>query len=350
MATRSPVLRASDGYLSDLDRRANDAVARLLKRYGSVERNLLAAIDRLESQMAELESPTPAQLYRLTRYAELLRQVGVEMGDYGVVLSERTRSAIDDAIRLGAEAAMALGAASALDPAVRQAFTRFDPRTVEIAAGMTGPNSPLMLKLAGEYGAAWAAAFAETFVTNVALGRSPRDVVTALRQLTQVAARADIARIARTAQLVAYREANRQAWQQTGLVSGWIWHSALQPGRTCAACWAMHGTRHSVRETLDDHWNGLCSAWPILAPSKDYPAENIRIDTGEEIFGRMSRAEQDRIAESAGWGPQVRAWRGGAIRFEQLAGRYRDAVFGWMRVEASLKRLLGAERARAYYN
>jgi len=49
--------------------------------------------------------------------------------------------------------------------------------------------------------------------------------------------------------------ANRHA------VSGWIWHCKLSP-HSCAGCVVLHGTVHSLNETLHDHPNGECVPLP----------------------------------------------------------------------------------------
>jgi len=102
----------------------------------------------------------------------------------------------------------------------------------------------------------------DALTRGLALGLGPEVIRRLIQQMMgMVLTRA--LRIARTEMLRAYREAARRNYQaNSDVVKGWIWHSALNE-RTCAACWAMHGTVHRLEERLDDHVGGRCTAVPL---------------------------------------------------------------------------------------
>jgi len=132
------------------------------------------------------------------------------------------------------------------------------------------------------------------------------------------------------------------------VVEGWIWHADLGSLRTCGSCWAMHGSFHPVTEVLDDHYNGRCAAVPVTSGLPGSPPSNWGIPRGSDAFGRLSPSRQSAVAHAGGWGAFYRAWRSGAVTFEQLSRIHADDVFGAMRVQASLVSVLGDEAIRYY--
>jgi len=124
------------------------------------------------------------------------------------------------------------------------------------------------------------------------------------------------------------------------IVKGWIWHAKLDE-RTCMACVAMHGTEHTLDETLDDHPNGRCVMVPITATMADLgidaPDTGIQVDSGESWFAALSAEMQ-----KAMMGPGLYdAWRRGLFTFDQLATRLWSDEWGAMIVQTPLYQLVG---------
>lgn len=72
-------------------------------------------------------------------------------------------------------------------------------------------------------------------------------------------------RIARNESVGAYRAAGMANLRANSeYLEGWVWLASLSP-RTCAACLAMHGTRHSLDEDFASHVQCRCSPAPIVA-------------------------------------------------------------------------------------
>lgn len=348
MASPRPLIKASDGFLSQLDKQGDAAVKAMLARYEPVQRSLQDALDRLEKQISELESPTNAQLYKLDRYQSMLQQVNSEMSRMGQGMASRMPDIASQASEVALEAAKELVLLQSNAPAIVGAFNRMSLAGVQTAASYVAPGSPLMDMLNSQYGEGWSAVISSQFVTGVALGQSPRAIVAGLRNTVDIAMPADLNRIIRTAQLYSYRQTNHQAWKESGVVSGWVWVSALIPGRTCGSCWAMHGTKHDNSEILDDHHLGLCAPAPIVSSDADYQADPLNVPTGESIFRNYPDAKQVEVANAGGWGAQYRAYKDGAISFGDMTRNQTDSIYGNMRSVAPLKALLGADASKYY--
>jgi SPP1 gp7 family putative phage head morphogenesis protein len=174
----------------------------------------------------------------------------------------------------------------------------------------------------------------DAILEGVRLGRNPRVIADAVRKMFGRGL-ADALRFVRTAQLWAYREANRASMvANQDVLEGWVWSAAFDE-RTCMSCVVMHGTIHPVDEALNDHHNGRCVAIPLVIGFPN-PVEQ----TGLQWFEQQSEATQRALM-----GPgKYDAWRSGSIRLDQLTEERRDDVYGLMRVEPSLKSLLGVEQ------
>lgn len=103
-------------------------------------------------------------------------------------------------------------------------------------------------------------------IRGIAAGKNPRD--TAYRIVKRVEGhfngglnRAMV--ISRTETLDAHREAARLGrTQHADVLASWTWMCAMDV-RTCASCWAQHGSVHPVTTFgPDDHPQGRCTALP----------------------------------------------------------------------------------------
>lgn len=141
----------------------------------------------------------------------------------------------------------------------------------------------------------------------------------------------DALRMARTLQLYAHREATLANYRQNKIIKGWIWSSALIPGRTCISCVNMHGTIHGLDEILNDHHNGLCAMLPYLG------GRNPIKQNGETWFNNLPKAQQQKMMGVTKW----EAWQAGKFNLTDVTGTHVDPVYGEMRIERSLKDLLG---------
>jgi hypothetical protein len=105
----------------------------------------------------------------------------------------------------------------------------------------------------------------------------------------------------------------------------------------------MHGSRHRVTETLDDHVNGRCTAIPIVK------GHDPNIPTGEELFKDLPPAQQRSIL-----GPAAHeAWLDGRVSLapdgrNSVVGQRNDPRWGTMRYARSLQEIVGQRDAKDY--
>jgi SPP1 gp7 family putative phage head morphogenesis protein len=172
-------------------------------------------------------------------------------------------------------------------------------------------------------------------VSSIAEGKNPnvvaREIRTALggnltRSLT----------IARTETLRAYREASRAEYlANADVLRGWIWTADLS-NRTCAACWAQHGSVHPLGEIMATHPRCRCSMVPATRSWKELgfgsTPESVQIQEGPAIFRRLPESDQRAILGDA----KYRAYSGRQITLPDLVAKRESPVWGPSTSEAGL--------------
>ncbi|HVL82618.1 MAG TPA: hypothetical protein VM840_13600 [Actinomycetota bacterium] len=104
---------------------------------------------------------------------------------------------------------------------------------------------------------------------------------------------------------------------------------------TCGACLGLSGTSFASNVRMDTHPNCRCVAEPRVAGVR----ERWRRPTGEEIFARMSRAEQDALFAGRGGADKADLVRSGAVPLHRLVRRYEHPEWGSVLSEAPLAEL-----------
>lgn len=165
--------------------------------------------------------------------------------------------------------------------------------------------------------------------TGLALGRNPVVVARAVAAKSGMGL-ARALTISRTESLRAYRETTRRSYDASEAVTGWVWLSARQTS-TCAACWAMDGTKHPNSESMAAHPNCRCAMLPDTGSQPDF-------GNGPALFGKLSEAEQRTIL-----GPSKHdAFKSGQIKLEDLVVERRSADWGNSVQVASLEKAKAA--------
>ncbi|HEY1011355.1 MAG TPA: minor capsid protein, partial [Herpetosiphonaceae bacterium] len=143
--------------------------------------------------------------------------------------------------------------------------------------------------------------------------------------------------VARTEGLRAAREGQRQIFAASGVVTGWRWVSALTP-RTCAMCWAMHGTIHQVDEIFGTHPNCRCTMVPVIRP--ELLTQPQTFATGAERFARLAGKTQLAILGRK----KYNAYAAGDLALSDVVGYRDDPKWGPTRFERSYKSITGGSR------
>lgn len=208
------------------------------------------------------------------------------------------------------------------------------PDAVSILGSMLSPDSPLYKKLQ-EY-AGWhanhIADLLQDIITNKLGTQQGGGLIAGILAELQLAianALADAMRLVRTALLYAYREATRLNYQYNG-IEFWQWFATLDE-RVCMSCVVMHGTVHSVEESLNDHHNGRCAMLPVV--DGVLPIEE---NAGTDWFRRLPESQQKAMMGKG----KFEAWKAGKFDLPELSRTYTDDVYGEMRSEAPLKDLV----------
>lgn len=197
---------------------------------------------------------------------------------------------------------------------------------------------PEFARMVRGFGAASVAQVRRALLVEFMRGTSPRRLARLIRQFAQRMPRNRALTIARTLQLQTWRDATVLHYQANSQIVTHMIRIAALDGRTCLACIALHGTRLELGESLQDHYNGRCTA---IGVTRFTPR---RIETGEEWLRRQPRAFQERSMGGAAW----RAWQQGAVELSDFVEEVTDPLFGEMIREASLRGILGDAAVNFY--
>ena len=325
---------------------------RFVNAYGTIFKDLQGMIEGLTLELASIEDPKPWKVAQLARWKALRLQIVEQIDRYGAFVDTELRTAVEKQIALGLQHAEQLtlaGIPKPLADAIAVNWNRLPAEAVLRLMGFLAPGSPLHEALIKQLGEAVASGVERMLLEGIALGYNPRKVARLIvKELGQGLTWA--LRTARTAQLWAYREATRAAYvANSDIVEGWIWHAKLDDGRTCISCIVQHGTVHPNTETLNDHHNGRCGMVPVTKTWAELgfpgiPETRAQVAPGRDWFDTLSDAEQRRIMGKAKWA----AWKAGRIDWADLSAEHDDDVYGTMRVEASLRDLLGDDADEFY--
>jgi len=347
-------------FRRDLLRRERRAAGEIVRTYGEAWKRIRAELERLhteyEAMTARGEEPGPDWIYQYNRARAFRNQVLRELQTFAQYAENKVREEQIEAIRMAEEQAERLTRLALGTPphGLEINWNRIDRYAVETILGMTQVDTPLhrlLLSISNE----GAQAAEDALVQGMLLGQNPRQVAREMRKVLGTTLSRALT-IARTETLRAHRETTRASYQANNdIVKGWIWHAAINNPRTCAACWAMHGTVHRVDEILDDHPNSRCGMVPISKSwaeigkqygidLSDIPDTNPEIEPGISLFEKLSPEQQIKILGPA----KYAAWKDGKFTLSDLVGRRRSREWGTHRYEKSLVQLLGAEKAKGY--
>ena len=282
-----------------------EATRRLVESYRRVYNEIRAKAEALVLEaMASKEPLSQAAIRKLDRYVQLQKTIRSELARYNAV--------VDDVVGIAQVKGATQGAAAAnqmmLDmfPAELQAsiapiLQRMPKEAVSALVGALQEQSPLASVTLARWGERTSRIVSERLVSGLASGigsrKTAREIIKALDDPLGMPLSKALT-IARTETNRAFRAATHESYARNPhIVKGWIWAANVNGDPSpCLACWAMHGTKHSVDETLDDHPNGRCAMLPItptfreMGLNVDEPPQDI--PTGAQEFARLPEARQ----------------------------------------------------------
>jgi SPP1 gp7 family putative phage head morphogenesis protein len=245
----------------------------IISAYQAVEARLKENLDLLTREIAHGRASgievKPGWLFAQERYRALLAELQRDtlaflhqaLAAITAMQSQAVKRAPDDAERL---IFATLGPAPKQDIAhLRGAFGKLPAAALREMIGRASNGQPLG-DLLSEIVPDAVEAVRNSLAYGVATGQNPRliaDDVIVRSGMSRTRALA----IARTETLGSYRAVTKERFLGSRIVSEWEWLAALD-ARTCPACAAMNGTRHSITEPLASHPACRCVMSP-LTPS-----------------------------------------------------------------------------------
>jgi len=338
-------------HREELLQRERQSAVRMVEAYGAAWQRIRHQLGGFESQIAQARALgteiSPAWLLQRDRLQSLQRQVEAEIAHFARFAEGQIwngQQAAVDAAQAHAEELAGAGLGPP-PPGVTLAWDRLPTDALTDLVGFLGDGSPLRTLL-DELGPDASAAVRKALIAGVATGQNPTAIARTIRE----ALGGNLVRaltISRTEVLRSYREASRRSYHANrDIVTGWLWQAGLS-SRTCASCWAMHGSFHRLDERLDDHPRGRCTMLPVTKTWAELgfpgvPETRIEVQRGPDLFAKLPAAEQREILGPA----RYAAYRQGLITLDDLVHRSHDPRWGTMRREASLREVLGNEEAR----
>lgn len=331
MSTQPEVIRVLDAFRARLLAQEAAQFQVMAERWLMVEGALESRIFELAMLASEQGNLTPGQLARWDRYVELLRQVRAEVARYvDVVAPEiegRQLAILGESIGVSRQALESMGVN------VAAGFNTVKASAVRDMVGVLADGSPLS-RLLRESWLDGAAALSTVLIKNTALGINPRQTARDMRNA--VGGSLDrMLRIARTEQLRVSREATRESYQKSGIVTGYR-RLARKDRRTCAACLIEDGRLYGLDESFVEHVNGRCALVPVL-DSMDVKWQR----------GKRWLLEQPADVQREILGPgRYDGWKAGKFRLEDIPTVHKDEVWGDSLQIRTLRELMqGIDRA-----
>jgi SPP1 gp7 family putative phage head morphogenesis protein len=320
-------------------RRERKTAALLASDYREAAKAMRADLDSLLVKIAEAreagETVGESWLLRQRRFESLLIQVDEEIRKFSAIAEGRIIEAQGQAIEASLAQSYELMSAALGDiPGVNITFHRLPRLAVENLAGFLSDSSPLSSILSALSADAVSVVRA-SLINGVVSGQGVREIARGMREaLGGNLRRAQV--LARTEVLRAYRETSRQTYSANrDVLNGWRWHSALDR-RTCAICYAMHGTLHGFNETLNDHPQGRCVMLPETKSYRelglDIPDDRRPVESGESRFAKLTAEQQQAVL---GRGAYER-YRAGKLKLPDLVGERVDPKWGLVRYRKPL--------------
>lgn len=320
------VYDAADRFRAALMDDEQDALSELASAYNRVSRDLQKQIDELLSEMEQGDLTQEAMLARATALAEQVELALRGFADRGAVIIENGQRRMI-ATTQGHTEALTRSALGTPPPGVSVAFNQLPAEALEVLIGMASNGSPVEALLQ-QAGREFAVELREILISSLAQGIGPREAGRRMAGASG-ANRARMETIARTEMLRASREATRRTYEANpNVIEGYVRLSAADT-RTCAACWALHGTKSSTAERFAQHPNCRCTLVPAVKSYAEIlgdlsiPDTRKPIPSGEDVFSRLSTEEQAQVL-----GPGLFALYQGGAKLTDFVTRTFDPEWG----------------------
>lgn len=263
-------------------------LSQLSGAYKTIDRSLSLQLKSLLRDIADAQKKgiTVNQdwLRRSFRYQQLIRQVKAEVQGYSLGVNQFIRAKQSQAIDLGQSHAQQL--IEAADVGI--SFAQLPKGAIEEMVGVLANGSPLN-KVLDKLGGQAAKDVRDALVTGLGTGKGVAPIAREIRSAIDVP-RWKALQIARTETMRAYRQSTLATYaENSDVLNGWIWTSTLSM-RTCAACWALHGTFFPLsKQFFPAHVSCRCTSIPSVKGVK------TNVQSGSVAFAELPVEQQQTI-------------------------------------------------------
>lgn len=316
MASPSAIISFLEGQRQRLLDREEAELQRLALRWKEIEARLESEIqlqtERMAQRKAQGKAITDSAILQLDTTKRLLLQVRDELRQFAELVDREIQTQQEQMIR---DAAGDVG--QILELAGIMALPQLSTRAVERMVGLAGDGSPLRDHLDDAYPEA-SARMLELLIQNTALGINPNTTARRMMQEGLGSAFERMARVTRTEQLRAYREASLDQYRASGVVVAYR-RLARKSSRTCLACLLADGETYPIEQAFPTHVCCRCSFVPVVRG-----APMITWTEGREWFLGQPESVQREMLGPQRWA----AWQADRFDLSQLVARRDDAIWG----------------------
>lgn len=318
--------------------------------YAEVYRRLIARLDELGRDIAKARRQhvevRPGWLFAQERYRVLIGDMEEHIAQFAGTATAKVQLRRRAAAMNAAQAMLPLTIA-ALGPGPREAevivaarFTRLANEALDRLIERASDGRPLGALFA-EIAPGAVTEIRDALAYGVAAGRPVREIARQVRDAARIPLTRALS-ISRNEVVGSYRDASLASMRSSQVVRGWIWF-AQPDARTCAVCWAQHGSEHPDDEPMGSHPQCRCAMLPRTVSWAELgytgiPDRRPGITAGPTLFARLARADQLEVL-----GPgKFDAYKAGALGLEDLVRPTQSGRWGPGLREASLRELVPA--------
>lgn len=288
---------------SIVDAMTNSLTAAWVAAWDQVIADVAAAIGEL-LQLGGDRWPTRRQIFRAARVVSALDLIGTTLERLAELTLTQTADAAAQAARIGAEAQGDLVASQLPYGSTRALAARYGVQQSDTIDAIVRRTAERINAKHWPLADTATTRMKKELVRGVVVGDNPREAAARMIRNLEGEFNGGLTRalnISRTEILDAHRAAAETGQEaHADVLEGWVWHCALNSsrGRTCPACWAMHGKTFPLSEPGPiDHQQGRCSRTPKTRSWANLGFEGINeppdhIPDARALFDELPEAEQ----------------------------------------------------------
>lgn len=340
----SRIQQITNQYRQQLLAREATAVNTLEAAHAHTLATIQPQLNKLYKEIADKqangETVPLSWLYEQKRLQTIKQLIEKSINQYGALAQMQAGQLQHVGATLGQQSAQAMLQASK-PPSVKYSFGVPSQEAIHNIVGVTQAGSPLADLFSG-FGEEAADKASKALITGVSLGQNPRQIAPMIEQALGISRNRALV-ISRSECIRAYKSmqfANYQA--NSDVLDGWVWICALTKN-SCAACVAMHGTKHPLSEELQDHPCGRCTAAPLTkswsdilgSAGDDIPDTSLDIQSGSDWLDNQDESVQREIL-----GSKYDGWANGDFKLSDVVQHHNDPDWGRSISEKPLKALV----------